>query len=610
MKKSQQRDVAGEMVNAEGREKGEKSKSWIREIGMWELKKKERNRNRKNKEKKKKKKRRIETTGRDEIGLQGESKSVFIEIWMSKSVLIKIDDRKGTTTTTTTTNNNSIDELTSMADQQLVISPNCSAAASTPTPAPAPASATLFDVDQLCKEISFLTTSNQILAGDMSRQIGIPTAIVMDRTFRAAGERNGPHRPGLVQQLLMQIKIRDEAFLTLALESARRPNLLPVPSLLLRLLESQTDLIDSQRLLDRLRLIADRTSSSMVISNGPNGNAALGYNVRNQPREGGNLNLNLSSHSRYQDQVLEEKLRGKVVRFAKDPRCSEVLKRMIKEGVSSRVIEVIFAELNDPDQLVHVSMDSNGKYIVGELLGVLDGEKFCHFFRLILGVLKNLCCNSNGSYVAHKLVDCVSEPNQVALIFVALNPPLIQLMQNAYATKVIALCLEKFPRESNRFFMERVLGNCEALAKDKHGCRMLQKCLECADQSRMPKLMNEIIKKAPYLSRDQYGNYVVQRAVDLNILNVPDWVAERLKGDFVSLSMHQCGSNVVEKVLKRASEEKWPDIFDAVARVVEKNYLALDSHMYGKRIVTCLTKMEKERRSYRLAAGLSELSNF
>ncbi|KAK9097209.1 hypothetical protein Sjap_022706 [Stephania japonica] len=132
----------------------------------------------------------------------------------------------------------------------------------------------------------------------------------------------------------------------------------------------------------------------------------------------------------------------------------------------------------------------------------------------------------------------------------------------------------------------------------------------------------------------------------MNMPNVPNCIAEELKGDFVSLSKQQCGSNVVERILMRASREKvreivneivedpsvlalyqdqfgnyviqkalqvtfkWPDIFDAVAKVVEENYSTLDTHMYGKRIVSCWAKMQNERRSNRLMASLDAQSNF
>ncbi|KAK9087037.1 hypothetical protein Syun_029431 [Stephania yunnanensis] len=51
----------------------------------------------------------------------------------------------------------------------------------------------------------------------------------------------------------------------------------------------------------------------------------------------------------------------------------------------------------------------------------------------------------------------------------------------------------------------------------------------------------------------QLRNYVVQGVVDHNMFGYADRTTERLKGDFVALSMQKFSSNVVEKILHNAS---------------------------------------------------------
>ncbi|KAK9163321.1 hypothetical protein Syun_004223 [Stephania yunnanensis] len=78
-------------------------------------------------------------------------------------------------------------------------------------------------------------------------------------------------------------------------------------------------------------------------------------------------------------------------------------------------------------------------------------------------------------------------------------------------------------------------------------------------------------------------NYVVQGLVEQNMFGYADHTTERLKGNFVALSMQKFASNVVEKILHNASIGKARDIINEI--VDDPNVLELFEDFYGNFVI-------------------------
>ncbi len=67
--------------------------------------------------------------------------------------------------------------------------------------------------------------------------------------------------------------------------------------------------------------------------------------------------------------------------------------------------------------------------------------------------------------------------------------------------------------------------------------------------------MNEIIKKAVDLAKDQYGNYVVQHVFEHGKEQYKEKIMKALRGSLVALSKQKFSSNVIEKCLQYSSDK-------------------------------------------------------
>ncbi|KAH0682799.1 hypothetical protein KY290_021388 [Solanum tuberosum] len=67
--------------------------------------------------------------------------------------------------------------------------------------------------------------------------------------------------------------------------------------------------------------------------------------------------------------------------------------------------------------------------------------------------------------------------------------------------------------------------------------------------------MAEILTNAVQLSKDQYGNYVVQHLFGVKLPRVTYILIDRLQGNFLTLFRNKYASNVVEKIILDSREK-------------------------------------------------------
>ena len=86
----------------------------------------------------------------------------------------------------------------------------------------------------------------------------------------------------------------------------------------------------------------------------------------------------------------------------------------------------------------------------------------------------------------------------------------------------------------------------------RHGCCVLQRCIDHASGQQKADLIAQITQNAFSLVQDPYGNYVLQYIVDLDDPVFTNPLCYSFQTRVVDLSKHKFSSNVVEKCLRHA----------------------------------------------------------
>lgn len=158
---------------------------------------------------------------------------------------------------------------------------------------------------------------------------------------------------------------------------------------------------------------------------------------------------------------------------------------------------------------------------------------------------------------------------------------------------------------SLQYLLNGIADNCLKIATNKHGCCVLQACVDHSQGEYRESLVAEIIAHAIHLAEDPYGfvstnhshyllhmflkinivifvhvlicsNYVVQHLLGLKIWEVTENLVKQFEGSFVSLSCNKYASNVMEKCLTEAGEEVSSQILMEFLRSPDVSMLLID----------------------------------
>ena len=103
-----------------------------------------------------------------------------------------------------------------------------------------------------------------------------------------------------------------------------------------------------------------------------------------------------------------------------------------------------------------------------------------------------------------------------------------------------------------QFIFNAVGNNCVIVGTHRHGCCVLQRCIDHAVGYQRAHLIKQITDNAFHLVQDPFGNYVLQYIVDLEESCFTDPLCEAFRGQIPSLSKQKFSSNVIEKCLRGA----------------------------------------------------------
>jgi len=137
----------------------------------------------------------------------------------------------------------------------------------------------------------------------------------------------------------------------------------------------------------------------------------------------------------------------------------------------------------------------------------------------------------------------------------AIQPRIVDLCLDANGSHVIQKAVQCFSVKDKNFIYTSVMTNCKKIACHKHGCCVLQRCLESASREQQRALIGTIIFHALELMQDPFGNYVVQYVLDHGKQTEAWAVAQKCIGSVARLSTQKFSSNVMEKCLEKANDQ-------------------------------------------------------
>jgi hypothetical protein len=168
------------------------------------------------------------------------------------------------------------------------------------------------------------------------------------------------------------------------------------------------------------------------------------------------------------------------------------------------------------------------------------------------------------------------------MIMDALRDQVVDLIQDLNGNHVIQKCLNHLKSEDAQFIFDAVGLHCITVGTHRHGCCVLQRCIDHASGFQKVQLVRQITANAFNLVQDPFGNYVVQYILDLNDPSFTTPLCMSFQTKIAELSKQKFSSNVIEKCVRCADvntklmmieEMMHPDELEKLMRDSYGNYV-------------------------------------
>ena len=239
-------------------------------------------------------------------------------------------------------------------------------------------------------------------------------------------------------------------------------------------------------------------------------------------------------------------------------------------------------------------LDPFGNYLCQKLLEYSNNDQRTHLIRNAAPDMVKIALNSHGTRALQKMIDFIETPEQIQTIVNALNHQVVNLIQDLNGNHVIQKCLNKLNAQDAevcsyghpvdvkahlfKFIFSAVGDNCVTVGTHRHGCCVLQRCIDHAVGYQRAHLIKQITDNAFHLVQDPFGNYVLQYIVDLQESCFTDPLCGAFHGQIPSLSKQKFSSNVIEKCLRGAQHSVTRTMIEEMLNSNELEKMLRDSY--------------------------------
>lgn len=176
----------------------------------------------------------------------------------------------------------------------------------------------------------------------------------------------------------------------------------------------------------------------------------------------------------------------------------------------------------------------------------------------------------------------------------ALCNELMLLISDVNANHVVQKCIVHFHHESMEPLYLRLSENCVAASTNRHGCCVVQRCLDYVRDPIRKTMLDQITNSCFTLIQHPYGNYVLQYVLDSAEFNSVIKIIATAKTQLIALSRQKFSSNVIEKCIRRSDADTANKLISQI--MTHQNLVLLATDPYGNYVIQTALEMSPPAR--------------
>lgn len=187
-------------------------------------------------------------------------------------------------------------------------------------------------------------------------------------------------------------------------------------------------------------------------------------------------------------------------------------------------------------------IDVYGNYMCQSLFQSANASQRLYLLKSMRNSLLKIAKDVRGTHSLQTVIGMASLEEEETIYKQEFSGKVVQLSTHAYASHVIQRLL--ITLKDRKFMINELQGNCTFLAKDKLGLCVIKKCVD--DKT----IFQELCRDALILVQDPYGNYVVQKVLDVWSGSACRPLFNQFKNNLGQLCVQKFSSNVMERCMR------------------------------------------------------------
>ncbi|EGW32558.1 uncharacterized protein SPAPADRAFT_67158 [Spathaspora passalidarum NRRL Y-27907] len=294
-------------------------------------------------------------------------------------------------------------------------------------------------------------------------------------------------------------------------------------------------------------------------------------------------------------------LKSEILKLSKDQYGCRFLQKKIDENlipnyqVRHANFEIIFKQIYP--YMYDLIIDPFGNYLIQKLIIYCNEANLNLLLEILQENLFQISISQHGTRALQKIIDNLNNSYQLELLIKGLKPYIIDLIKDLNGNHVIQKILNKYQPQDCQFIYDSIIDDLYIVATHKHGCCVLQKCLNHVTPAQLQQFSAAILRFDNFklLINDQFGNYVLQYLISINSFEMNYKIFENfVQFNIGNLCNLKFSSNVVEKFLKNCFNNETMDMsfsnlkFELIYNILINDLNKLINDPYGNYVIQTL----------------------
>lgn len=228
--------------------------------------------------------------------------------------------------------------------------------------------------------------------------------------------------------------------------------------------------------------------------------------------------------------------------------------------------------------------DSFGNYLIQKMADYSSEDQLTAIIDSMRQEPVQLCKDAHGTRSVQKLIEVIKVDKHFVMIQNFFKHRIKEMSEDINGNHVIQKILHSWDHFQNQFLYDAMKAQCVQIACHKHGCCIMQKCIDASTTAQKKALTHEIAINTLTFVKNPFGNYVVQFVLNLKISAINVVISRQLMSDIIPLSKQKFSSNVIEKCLEHNSVDMNREMVQHIMNE-STHYFNLLSDQYGNYVI-------------------------